>query len=201
MYVDNDRCQWARSSAGKSEWMQTSTDTQQAHNKCVCERRHTIVYSICEAITRRMMYMWSRCAVIVYNRWIYFICHSFCGLRCDAFEMGVAILCLPYIFRYPTVYYGVLLNQPCNGTMSTMYCTEATTQHYGALWTFGWWLWWPNNRGLYNQATSTMFTPSDRGVLWVFSDALNIHTICTTSEHCQGPAVWCQTANTSSVKL
>jgi hypothetical protein len=114
--------------------------------------------------------MWSRGSVIVYNRWIYFICHSFRGLWCNAFEMGVAILCLPYIFRYPTVYYRVPLNQPCNGTMSTMYCTVATTQNYGALWTFGWWLWWPNNRGLYNQATSTMLTPLDGGVLWVFPD-------------------------------
>ena len=107
--------------------------------------------------------------------------------------MGVAILCLPYIFSYPTVYYRVLLNQPCNGTMSTMYCIVATTQHYGALWTFGWWLWWPNNRGLYNQATSTMYTPSDGGVLWVFPDEYAIvvdkkHTSCVAYNKCE---IWC----------
>ena len=54
----------------------------------------------------------------------------------------------------------------------TVYCIAATTQHYGALWTSGRWLWWPNNRGLYNQATSTTYTISDGGVLWVFPDEL-----------------------------
>ena len=46
-------------------------------------------------------------------------------------EMGVAILCLPYIFSYPTVYYRVLLNQPCNGTMSTMEHYELLAGDYG----------------------------------------------------------------------
>ena len=80
----------------------------------------------------------------------------FCGLWCDAFEMGVAILCLPYIFRYPTVYYGVLLNQPCNRTMghyvlhsgnntalqSTMdFCKHprSTNQASCDMWQLMWW--------------------------------------------------------------
>ena len=85
--------------------------------------------------------------------WPYYACHVYLGI----------LLCT---MAYYWTNHAMELWALCS--MSTMYCTVATTQHYGALWTFGWWLWWPNNRGLYNQATSTMFTPSDGGVLWVF---------------------------------
>ena len=86
-----------------------------------------VVYAICGMV--------SRCAIVVYNKWIYFICFSFHHLQYDAFEMWVAILCLPYIFWYSTCTTYVMkhyLTNHATELWGTMYYIVATTQHYGA---------------------------------------------------------------------
>ena len=121
---------------------QASTSHNTSHdNRLMVGMIDCIAYAICGAVTRQTV---SRHAIVVYNKMniFYLFLILLSSLWCDAFEMGVAILCMPYIFWYPTsmcTTYSIEYNLT-NHAMElwgTMYYIVATTWHYRALWTSG----------------------------------------------------------------